>query len=146
MEIFEKLEFLIRRTSFNIFKYGRKIIGKYNLSKSQFDVIVQIYFNGLKSLKELCTALDLAPSTLSEMIDRMEKKSLLVKKKDTKDKRKIKISLTNSAKEIIDNVINTRIEYVKNLLKDIDKDKLDVFKDVLQQMLECQKKNTENCD
>src|SRR6056297_1796839 len=97
MNIYEKLEYLIRKTSFNILKYGRRIIGKYDLSKSQFNIIVNIYFSSPKSLKDLCDALDLAPSTVSEMLDRMEKKDLIEKKKNETDKRKINIDITEKS-------------------------------------------------
>ncbi|TYB31659.1 MAG: MarR family transcriptional regulator [Candidatus Mcinerneyibacterium aminivorans] len=139
MNIYERLEFLIRKTSFNIFKYGRRIINRYELSKSQFDIIVDIYFTSPKSLKSLCKALDLAPSTVSEMLDRMEKKDLIVKKKDKKDKRKIKIDITEQANNIIEDVINRRVEYVKEVLENVEEENLEVFKQVLMKMLECQK-------
>ena len=139
MNIYEELEFLIRKTSFNIFKHGRRIINQYELSKSQFDIIVDIYFSSPKSLKKLCNALDLAPSTVSEMLDRMEKKDLIVKKKDEKDKRKIKIDITKQANKIIKDVINRRVEYVKEVLEEVNEDNLEVLKQVLMKMLECQK-------
>lgn len=139
MDIYEKLEFLLRKTSFSIFKYGRRIINQYELSKSQFDIIVDIYFSSPKSLKALCKALDLAPSTVSEMLDRMEKKNLILKRKDKKDKRKIKIDITEEADRIIREVIDRRVEYVKEVLEDVDKENLEILKQVLMKMLECQK-------
>ncbi len=139
MNIYEELEFLIRKTSFNIFKHGRRIINQYELSKSQFDIIVDIYFSSPKSLKKLCGALDLAPSTVSEMLDRMEKKDLIVKKKDEKDKRKIKIDITKQANKIVKEVINRRVEYVKDVLEDVNEENLEILKQVLMKMLECQK-------
>ncbi|HMA68834.1 MAG TPA: MarR family transcriptional regulator [Candidatus Mcinerneyibacterium sp.] len=140
MNIYEKLEYLIRKTSFNIFKYGRRIINQYDLSKSQFDIIVNIYFSSPKSLKELCDNLDLAPSTVSEMLDRMEKKDLIEKKRNESDKRKINIDITDKSISIIQDVIENRVQYVKNILKDVDNENLEIFVDILSKMLECQKK------
>jgi len=140
MNIYEKLEYLIRKTSFNIFKYGRRIINQYDLSKSQFDIIVNIYFSSPKSLKGLCDNLDLAPSTVSEMLDRMEKKDLIEKKRNESDKRKINIDITDKSISIIQDVIENRVQYVKNILKDVNDENLEIFVDILSKMLECQKK------
>ena len=68
--------------------------------------LVTIYSNNGLSSGELCEALGVRPSSVSEMIDKMEKAGLAVRKVDEEDKRIVRIYLTEQgagpAKKIAD--------------------------------------------
>lgn len=136
-QIFDELEFLMRRIHVQTFNYGRTILSKYNLSNSQFNIIVYIYFHGAKNLKELCEELVLAPSTISEMLVRMEEVDLVKKERNDVDKRKIAIDITDKSREIVNTVIKKRVEFVKRLTEKLPQDQLDSFKTILTHMVEC---------
>lgn len=136
-QIFDELELLMRRIHVQTFNYGRTILSKYNLSNSQFNIIVYIYFHGAKNLKELCEELVLAPSTISEMLVRMEESDLVKKERNDIDKRKIAIDITDRSREIVNTVIKKRVEFVKRLTEKLPQDQLDSFKTILTHMVEC---------
>ncbi len=137
--VYDDLELLMRRIHVNTFNYGRGILSKYNLSNSQFNIIVFIYFHGAKNLKELCAELLLAPSTISEMIVRMEDSQLVAKKRHEIDKRKIVIDITEKSREIVNSVIKKRVEFVKNITVQLPPDKLEELRILLTKMVECLK-------
>ena len=136
-DIFTELEFNFRRFYGRLFKYGRSKISEFGLSDSQFNIIVAIYFHGSQSLKDLCESLMLAPSTISEMIVRMEDAGLVVKERDRDDKRKIIIGLTEESRKIVNSVIEARVKYVKKISSGIEKETLLTLSDTLSRMLEC---------
>jgi len=136
--LYAQLELAFRRFYVKLFRYGRGELARFGISGSQFNIIVTVYFQGPQSLKDLCERLFLAPSTISEMIVRMEDSGLVVKKKDEQDKRKILIDLTEESKKIVTSVINARVRYVKELSKGIDKKQLENLRDMLESMLQCQ--------
>ncbi|MBN2726648.1 MarR family transcriptional regulator [Candidatus Mcinerneyibacteriota bacterium] len=136
--LFAQLELAFRRFYVKLFRYGRGELAKFGISGSQFNIIVTVYFQGPQSLKDLCERLALAPSTISEMIVRMEDAGLVIKKKDEQDKRKILIDLTEESKKIVISVIDARVRYVKEISQGIDKKQLEILRDTLESMLECQ--------
>ena len=76
--------------------------------------------NGLSS-GELCEALGVRPSSLSELIDRMEKHGLAQRSIDEEDKRIVRISLTEKGSELAANVaekFNTRKAEIEACFED----------------------------
>jgi len=57
-------------------------------------------FPGVSS-RELCEALDLRPSSLSEMLARAERDGLLIRRADEEDRRLLRISLTEKGKAAV---------------------------------------------
>lgn len=128
MAIHKELECELRKINFQIFKYGRSVLGEYDISGSQFNIIATIYFNGPMGLKKLCEYMSLAPSTISEMIKRMIKTGLVKKEQDKVDKRKIVVNITDKSIEIVKSVINYRIDYVKRLVEPLsDEEKINLL-------------------
>jgi DNA-binding MarR family transcriptional regulator len=66
------------------------------------------------------------PQSVSELINRMRKKGLVVKTKDLKKKNMVRISLTEKGKEIYKHTIKTRfvIKDILNCLSDEEKQQL----------------------
>jgi DNA-binding MarR family transcriptional regulator len=135
--IYSQLELAFRRFYIKLFRYGRGELAKFGISDSQFNIIVTVYFQGPQSLKDLCERLVLAPSTISEMIVRMEESGLVIKRKDEQDKRKILIDLTQESEKIVISVIRARVRYVEELSRGIGKKELEKLRDTLGLLLEC---------
>lgn len=76
------------------------------------------------TISELSQKMDLACSTITDLVDRMENSSLVKRKKDTKDKRVVRIEVLSKGNDILEKVLEKRIEYLSEKLKNIsDKDK-----------------------
>jgi DNA-binding MarR family transcriptional regulator len=68
------------------------------------------------TIGELSTKMYLAFSTTTDLVDRMEKNQLVVRVKDPKDRRVVRIHLLEEGERIIDEVIKKRQVYLEEVL------------------------------
>ncbi|SHF13546.1 DNA-binding transcriptional regulator, MarR family [Seinonella peptonophila] len=73
---------------------------KVGLTVPQARVLKILYEKGKQSQVELSRELDSSMSSLSGMIDRMERMGLVVRQRDGKDRRIVQIELTQKAQEL----------------------------------------------
>ena len=67
----------------------------------------------------------LACSTITDLIDRMEKNGLVVRKKDEKDKRVVRIEVLPVGYEIVEKVLKKRVEFLESKMVDLtDEEKI----------------------
>lgn len=114
-----KIELLLREVCFKIRINGRSILNDFNITPPQFDALQYIIDEGSMTISELSAKLFLAPSTITDLIDRMEKNKLVVREKSTEDRRLVKVKALPKGYNLIDNVINIRREFVSRLLEDM---------------------------
>lgn len=79
------------------------------------------------TIGELSQKMALACSTITDLIDRMEKAELVVRRKDEKDKRVVRIEVLPNGYDILEKVLNKRIDFLAGKLSDFtdeDKEKL----------------------
>lgn len=117
-KLIEKIERDLRMSDFIIRKKGRTILKDYDISPAQFRTLqVIINHNDEMNLSELSEKMDMACSTVTETLKRMEKLELVKREKDEKDARFIKISALPKGHDIINNVIQIRREYLQEVLR-----------------------------
>ena len=114
------IELLLRKVCFKIKQKGREILEDYCITPPQFDALQLLTLEGDMTVSELSSRLFLAPSTITDLIDRMEKNEHVIRTRDTKDRRIVKIKAMDKGKVLIDEVIERRCEYVDSLLKDVE--------------------------
>ncbi len=68
-----------------------------------------------KNITEIAEQIGIGKSTVTELVEKLEKKGLVTKEKQIDDKRYVKISITEEGKKVLD---STRQEY-KNVLSSI---------------------------
>lgn len=130
----EKIELLLRGVCFKIKQKGREILESYNITPPQFDALQLLVDEGELTVGEMSAKLFLAPSTITDLVDRMEKNEHVVRVRDTKDRRIVKIKALDRGSILIKDVIKRRCDYVDNLLRDVDendKQKLIVLLEIL---------------
>ncbi len=66
---------------------------------------------------ELSQKMGLACSTITDLIDRMENNKLVVRKKDQKDKRVVRIEVLPVGYEIVEKVLEERIRFLESKLE-----------------------------
>lgn len=92
---------------------------------------------GKKSMpiNELADRLELTIGTTSISIRKLEKKQFIFREKDESDKRKVYVKLTKKGEIAFDYHGNFNKNLFKNVIQDIDKEKMKVFSDVLKKMI-----------
>lgn len=122
-KLIEIIERDLRMSDFIIRKKGRTILKDYDISPAQFRTLqVIINHNDEMNLSELSEKMDMACSTVTESLKRMEKLELVKREKDENDARFIKISALPKGHEIINEVIKIRREYLQEVLGALTKE------------------------
>ncbi|WP_449619673.1 MarR family winged helix-turn-helix transcriptional regulator [Robertmurraya sp. Marseille-Q9965] len=119
----EKAVFIRESMDF-VQQYLMKSIQKYSeengVTIPQARVIAEVFANKSVSIKQLSTKLKMTQSTVSDIVERLNSRGLLVKTQNPKDKRSVEISLSSELSEgIIANISeisNRSISEVLSLL------------------------------
>lgn len=111
----EKMELLLRTICFNIKKKGREILQDFNITPPQFDALQFLVDEGGLTIGELSGKLYLAPSTITDLVDRMEKNGLVKRIRDDRDRRSVKINVEEKGFKLINEVIVRRCTYLEEV-------------------------------
>ena len=110
----------LRRIFKAIQDYFQAISKKYGITGPQLWALKTIAANGSLSLGELSKKMYLHPSTISGVVDRLEKKGFVVRDRGQEDRRVVKVQLTPQGKKIVakaPNPIQGKMIYGLNRLK-----------------------------
>lgn len=82
-----------------IIRKYQPILEKYDITYTQYIVLMALWEYGKQSVKELGSRLFLDSGTLTPLLKKLEKKNLLTRIKDEKDERSVLIELTKEGKK-----------------------------------------------
>lgn len=120
---------------------GREILKNYTITTPQFIALQWLLEDGDLTIGELSNKINLAFSTTTDLVDRMEKNNLVERRRDQKDRRVVRIHLLPEGKEIIHEVIEKRQAYLNVVLADVPGEQVDMLHSVLELLLEKMKSN-----
>lgn len=103
----------LRKVDYIIRLKGRKILNDFNITVPQFTALQILINNGELTIGELSQKMALACSTITDLIDRMEKSELVIRKKDEKDKRVVRIEVLPVGYEIVEKVLDERVRFLE---------------------------------
>ncbi|WP_206169420.1 MarR family winged helix-turn-helix transcriptional regulator, partial [Staphylococcus gallinarum] len=133
VQINEVNDFLYNFYKFNkqITKNINNILKKYDITLTNYLVLLALDYEKETNIKSLAKLLDLDTGTLSPITKRLETKDLVIRNRSSSDERSIEVRLSTAGKELADNFdkISTEIkeclkisEYNNylNLVQDLD--------------------------
>ena len=103
---------------------GREILSDYGITPPQFLALQWLYEEGDMTIGELSARMYLAFSTTTDLIDRMEKTSLVKRIKNDQDRRVVQIHLLEEGERLVSQVLEKRKIYLQRLLKDYSSEDL----------------------
>ncbi|UGB33413.1 MarR family winged helix-turn-helix transcriptional regulator [Metabacillus sp. B2-18] len=118
------LEKALRHISGIIKQKGREILNDYHITPPQFVALQWLWENGDLTIGELSNKMFLACSTTTDLVDRMEKNQLVIRVKDTHDRRIVRIHLLAEGERIIEEVIQKRQNYLRDMLVNFEEEEL----------------------
>jgi len=110
----------------------------------QLSVISILAKNGKQKVSDISEKMGLSDSTVSGILDRLEQKGIIERKRNKDDRRVVKIYLSNGSQEICQEFHRKREEYFAHLLKELSEQEInDIIKglEILNRVV-CDKKNT----
>ncbi|WP_339059972.1 MarR family transcriptional regulator [Tepidibacillus marianensis] len=131
-----EIEYLLRKISGIIKRKGREILNDFPITPPQFVALQWLNEDGDMTIGELSNKMYLAFSTTTDLVDRMEKNGLVERVRDLKDRRVVQIHLLNKGKEIIDEVLEARRDYLTQILENMNHDDVNKMAVSLQQLFE----------
>jgi len=121
------IEKYLRKIDSIIRKKGREILNDFNITSPQFIALQWLISDGQLAISELSQKMSLACSTITDLIDRMEKNNLVVRVKDEQDKRVVRIQVQPIGHDIVQKVLGKRRLYLADTLKDFKEDDKELF-------------------
>ena len=112
----------LRYISHLIKQKGREILSNYTITPPQFIALQWLHEYGDMTIGDLSTKMYLAFSTTTDLVDRMEKNELVQRVRDEQDRRVVRIHLLPEGERIIQEVIEKRQNYLRDLLQEFEVD------------------------
>lgn len=130
----ESIEMHLRKVDYIIRKNGRMILSDFGITVPQFTALQTLINDGEMTIGELSTQMDLACSTITDLVDRMEKNGLVIREKDIKDKRVVRIVVLDKGHEILQKVLARRIEFLEDKLGNLSVLEVENLRDALEKL------------
>ena len=96
-----KLVIAMARTYNDMFFEIEKNVQEFGLNISEFGVLEMLYHKGDQPVQKVAEKILVTSGTITYVINKLEKKELVVRRKCEKDKRVFYVSLTEKGKEFI---------------------------------------------
>jgi len=125
----------LRRIIKSLQDYSQMVFSHFGITGPQLWALKTIYQMGRLSLGELSKGMYLHPSTISGVVDRLEKKGYVVRDRTEKDRRVVKVRLTPKGKILVKkapNPVQGRMIYG---LRKLNKEKLNFIYESIQELV-----------
>ncbi len=113
----------LRRIDYIIRIKGREILKDFNITVPQFTALQILIHNEGLTIGELSQKMGLACSTITDLVDRMEKNNLVVRKRDEKDKRVVRVEVLHKGYEIVEKVLEERVKFLESKMEGLEIEK-----------------------
>ncbi|MEW6981716.1 MarR family winged helix-turn-helix transcriptional regulator [Colwelliaceae bacterium 6471] len=101
MEKYEELLVSLRKVTRAIDLYSKKLSKETGLTSPQLLVLRAIAERENAMVKEIAESINLSSATITSILDRLEKRELVTRKRSETDKRKVGVNLTALGEEIV---------------------------------------------
>lgn len=105
-------------------------VKRFDITVEQFHVL-RFVRRGM-SISELAVAKNISRPAISQAVDALVKKGLLVREQSQKDRRYVSLSLTDKGNALLDEVFKDTREWMNGLLKELGEDELQTLNQAMQ--------------
>ena len=127
-----KIVIAMARTYDDLFFQVEKSLQEYKLNISEFGVLEMLYHKGDQPVQKIADKILVTSGTITYVINKLEKKDLVIRRKCNKDKRIYYVSLTEKGKDYIAHIFPKHKEFLNNLFKDLsEEDKRELVENLI---------------
>ena len=135
----ESLGFLVNSTANAMKKRFNTFLKPYTLTVEQFVILQSILENPLVTQTQLAEHTSKDKTTLTRMLDTLQKNDLIIKKTQEGDKRAYVLSLSQKASDLMEEILPQMQLVHNNMQQHFTQDEIKTFTSVLHRL------KTENC-
>jgi len=118
-----RLWFMVHRTHEMLKMCEDRVFREYKLTTEQYVVLLTIkYLDGPVRPTDVARWLGRSPNSVSMIVDRMVKASLLRRVRDRKDRRVVWLNITNKGETALKPAIMAGFEFIQNILSQVSYD------------------------
>lgn len=122
---------VILRASTSITKMVKKDMDSYGVNPTEFMVLELLYNKGAQAIQVIGNKVLLASSSITYVIDQLEKKGFVQRKQYPEDRRVTLVSLTAEGKELMDEIFPQHSSAIQQLFEDLsDKELVKLSDDI----------------
>ncbi len=107
----------------------------HGITAAQFKVLIIMAQFGVDTPAELCRHLSLDSGSMTRMLDRLEQKGLLDRKRSALDRRQVQLVLTDDGQRLADRLPHIGAEALNQLAGALEPDELQTLEKLLKKML-----------
>lgn len=134
MELNQCINYLLTTAQHAVFQEMSAQLSKFDVTPVQYGVMYCLWVNKKNSPKEIAEELRLENSTISGVLERMEKKGLIKRKVSKEDRRFVEIILTDKGNDLEEPILETVEEVNRIVLKDMGQQEQEALKESLRHL------------
>ena len=131
MELNQCINYLLTTSQHRVFQEVSKRLENYDVTPVQYGVLHCLWKGDKTTPKEIASELKLENSTISGILDRMEKKNLLKRQVSTEDRRYIEVVLAEKGASVEKPVLDTIDQAKLDILASIPEEEQQILKKTL---------------
>ncbi|MDO4287832.1 MAG: MarR family transcriptional regulator [Eubacterium sp.] len=122
MELNNCINFLLTTAQHNVFQYLSQQLAPYGVTPSQYGVLNCLWKeDGYLTPKQIADTLCLETSTISGVLDRMQKKGLIDRNINLEDRREVQVTITETGRALEEPVLK--------VIEDVNARAMKIFSD-----------------
>ncbi|MFH1243309.1 MAG: MarR family transcriptional regulator [Pseudomonadota bacterium] len=114
----------------------RSLLDTASITTAQSGALFYLMENNGCLLRELSKALMLDNSAITGMVDRLENKNFVERRTSSRDRRAINVYLTDKGLEAATKALSIARRYNNTIMKGFSSDEIDVFRRILQSIID----------
>ena len=130
----ESLGRLIYLTAQDMRNFAEKILSPFDLTIEQFHLMKNLSCDKGLTQREIGEIASKTPANMTRILDRLESKSLVVRKNDPNDRRAMQVFLTSAGQEITEKVFGVFESFSEDLVNGITEEEQNIVKKSLKQI------------
>ncbi|RLD14562.1 MAG: hypothetical protein DRI28_03250 [Caldiserica bacterium] len=113
---------------------------KLDLGLSHFYILTTLYREKVLSSGNLAKSLDVRNSTITSLVDRLVKLSLVKRRRCERDRRVVLVELTDKGRKLTEKLLTLRKERLKEIVKELPEEKVKEIYESIKRVKEILKK------
>ncbi len=134
MELTHCINYLLTTAQRRVFQAMSARLEPYDVTPVQYGVLYYLWETDIHTPREIADRLQLENSTISGVLERMEKKNLIERQVSKKDRRYIEVVLTDKGASLKDDVLRTVEQFNDDVMTVFSPEEQDILKKSLEKL------------